>query len=500
MPPPTPSSSAVRGAAVAASALALLGACGTVSPSLYVSSRTAPPRDVARKVGAPAPAAPPQPQPQAPEPVPAPRSLADLVDLALAREPATRATWHDARAAAAQAGSQRSLYWPSLEATASLLRQRSGGGPNRASSTSTTAGASASLTWLLLDLGARGALVDAADRLLVAARLAEHAAVADLVLQVQQTYFQYLGARALAEAEKTSVRQAETSLAAAEARRQAGLATIADVLQARTALSQVQLVLQQAEGQALALRGALATLAGLSPTAELEVGALPAEVDTARARPTVDELLALAAARNPDVARARALADAADARARAASRAAWPTLSFQASAGRTHYLAPEGLDPTTSWSAGLVLRVPMFEGLGPAYDALAARATADAARARADAAGQRVALDVWTSYQGLSSAGRRLETSRDLLASARASSDVARGRYQEGVGSILDLLNAQSALETAQAENVRARSDYLVALAQLTRASGRLDLPAAAPAAPAPSDPQVAPPALEGTP
>jgi outer membrane protein TolC len=469
---------------VAATAVLLLGACGTLSPSRYVSTRTAPPPEVARAAAEAAAAPPPAPGPRAPPEPPkapaAPRSLADLVDLALSRDPATRAAWHDARAAAAQAGSQRSLYWPALDVSASLLRQRSTGGRGRDPFTSTTATATANLTWLLLDLGARSALVDSADRLLVAARLAEHAAVADLVLQVQQTYFQYLGARALAEAEVAAVRQAETSLAAAEGRRSAGVATIADVLQARTALSQVQLTLQQAEGQALALRGALATLAGLPPTAELEVGALPAEVNTARARPAVDALLAEAAARNPDLGQARAVAAAADARARAASRAALPTLSFQVGGGRSYYFAPEDTDPSNTWIAGLVLRVPIFEGLSPAYDALEARASADAARARADAASLRVSLDVWTSYQGLLTAGRRLDTARDLVSSARASADVTRGRYQEGVGSILDLLNAQAALETAQAEDVRARSDYLIALAQLTRATGRLDLPATA--------------------
>jgi outer membrane protein TolC len=56
------------------------------------------------------------------------------------------------------------------------------------------------------------------------------------------------------------------------------------------------------------------------------------------------------------------------------------------------------------------------------------------------------------------------------------------------VGSILDLLNAQAALELARAEGIRARADYLVSLAQLARAAGRLDLAAGARApAPGPS-------------
>jgi outer membrane protein TolC len=400
------------------------------------------------------------------------------VDLALARDPATRATWHDARAAAAQAGGVRSVYLPSLDASASLVRQQTVAAPGRPGALQFTWGATAAVTWVLLDLGVRGALVDEADRLLVAARLGEHAAVADLVLRVQQTYFQYLAARALLEAESAAVRQAEASLDAAEGRRRAGLATVADVLQARTALSQVRLAQQQAEGQALATRGALATLAGLAPTADLEVGELPLTVDAAAAGPAIDELLEAAAARNPDLGRARAAADAAAARARAASRAAWPILSFQGSATTTSYLQPSSLSGGESWSAGLVLRLPTFEGLRPAYDALAAREAADAARDRADATGQRIALDVWTSWQTLRTAGRRVTTSRDLVESARASADVAGGRYREGVGSIVDLLTAQAALELAQAEDVRARTDFLVGLAQLARATGRLDLPA----------------------
>jgi outer membrane protein TolC len=327
--------------------------------------------------------------------------------------------------------------------------------------------------------------VDEADRLLLAARLGERAAVADLVLAVQQTWFRHLAARALVEAEGAALRQAETSLAAAEGRRRSGLATVADVLQARTALSQVRLALQQAEGQALSTRGALATLAGLPPTAELEVGVLPEAVDAAAAQPGIDELLAAASAANPDLGRARASASAAEARARWVARAPAPVLSLQASGTRSWFLDPAHTAPLDAWTFGLVLRLPTLDSVRPAYDALAAREAADAARDRADATAQRVSLDVWTSWQGLRTAARRVATARDLLASARASADVATGRYREGVGSVVDLLNAQAALELARAEDVRARTDYLVGLAQLARATGRLDLPAAVAPAPA---------------
>lgn len=488
-----------RSIALAVASVALASGC---LPSTWVARKAPPPPDVAREEQAraaanPLPIAPPAaPSTSAPAPTPAePRSLSDILELALSRDPSTRAAWYDARAAAAQAGSERSAWLPDLDVSLLLSRQRTGSTINgRPDSKQTTLTPSATLTWLLVDLGVRGALIDAADFTATAARLAEVSAVSNLVLSVQQTYFGYLGARALVEAETATVKQAETSLAAAEARQRAGLATIADVLQARTALSQARLTLQQFQGQALAVRGALATLAGLGPAAELDLGMLPADVSTEAAQPAIDALLAAAESHNPDVASARAAAEAAGARARAAGRAVWPTLSFQSSVFEPFYLSPKGVSESPGWIFGLALRLPL-DGLGvkPAYDVLAARAAADAARSRADATSQRVALDAWTGYQGVRTAAGRIATSRDLLDAARANADVAQGRYKEGVGSILDLLNAQAALELAQAESIRARADYLVSLAQLARASGRLDAvsrqPAAAPPAQAPQAP-----------
>jgi outer membrane protein TolC len=470
-----------RRAAAAAAALLVASGCGYLRPSRHVDARIAPPQDVARRAAQATPPDAPPPGTPAAAPaadagVPAPRSLADLLDLALRRDPATRAAWQDARAATAQAAGRRSLYLPGLAASAEVDRARIGASQGREAAVDTAATVGAQISWLLLD-PVRGAQVEEADRLAAAARLAEHSAVADLVVRVQETYFRHLAALALVESEAAAVRQAETSLAAAEERRRAGVATVADVLQARTALSQARLLLQQFEGEALAVRGALATLAGLPPTAELEVGTLPARVAPEETEPAVEALLERARALNPDLGQARALAEAAGARARAASRAPWPVLSLQAGAARSWTLSGDDHDPFDTWSAGLALRLPLFHGLRPAYEALAARASAEAARARADATGQRVALDVWTSFQTLRTAGRRVGTARDLVESAQASADVARGRYQEGVGSILDLLTAQAALESARAEDVRARADYLVAAARLARASGRLELP-----------------------
>jgi outer membrane protein TolC len=68
-----------------------------------------------------------------------------------------------------------------------------------------------------------------------------------------------------------------------------------------------------------------------------------------------------------------------------------------------------------------------------------------------------------------------VRTAEDLLVSASQSSEVALARYKAGVGTILDLLAAQTALAAARAQRVDARLTWSVSLAQLAHDAGVLD-------------------------
>ncbi|MDR2112696.1 MAG: TolC family protein, partial [Candidatus Accumulibacter sp.] len=88
---------------------------------------------------------------------------------------------------------------------------------------------------------------------------------------------------------------------------------------------------------------------------------------------------------------------------------------------------------------------------------------------------QQVALEVWTNYQDLVTATQSIRTAADLLASAEQSERVALGRYKAGVGTILDVLNAQSALASARVQRIQAALDWSVSRAALAKAVGTLD-------------------------
>ena len=199
---------------------------------------------------------------------------------------------------------------------------------------------------------------------------------------------------------------------------------------------------------------------------------------------SVDRLIAEAESIRPDLGAARARAAAAHAHVGSVRAAGLPTLTGSASVSRPYYDNIGAAMPyANNYSFGLFLRVPLFTGFKSTYDTKSAEAQANAADAGAETTAQLVIFQVWSSYYGLTTAAEQVRASRDLLESARESAEVARGRYREGVGSILDLLTAESAFANALAQDVRSRAGFLLAMAQLAHDTGRVDtsLPEASP-------------------
>ena len=404
-------------------------------------------------------------------------TLPDIVDLALKNNPATRLSWARARAAADTYGASRGSLFPTLTADVTGTRTRALAAPGRPAGERTMYGPSFGLSWLVLDFGGRSGSIDAARQTAIAADLSHNVAVQNTILQVEIALFDYLATRALRDAARVSVDEARASLNAAEERRRVGLATIADVLKARTALSQTQLTLESLEGGMLVAQGGLAVAMGLPANASYEVPNLPDAPPSDSLRgveQSVDTLIAVATRMRPDLAAVRAEAAAAAADVRVARSALMPSINLNAIGGYTGSDVPTFRGRT--YTIGLGFDLPVFSGFSREYTARAAAAELEAARARTDLTRQQVALQVFTAYYNLQTASERVRTAADLLASATESESVARGQYREGVGSIVDLLIAQSALAEARAQNVQARWQWRGALAQLAHDVGVLGL------------------------
>lgn len=399
-------------------------------------------------------------------------TLADVVQIALANNPLTRASWHAARSAGALAGARRSSYYPYVDLAGSVAFSQTSSSDGRQGDPAMVGATALGLSYLLFDFGGRRATAQEAYWNLIASDWLHNATIQNTVFTVQATYFLYLSLKSQLVAANSAVESARQNYEAATRRHDAGVATIADVLQAKTALSQQELNVNSLEGQVQVLRGALATAMGLPATIPIDVGDLPGEIPPDYRLDAVEKLVTSALLQRPDLSAARALVERAVQRVDVVRSEGLPTVNVAASTTPSWYLPGDVAHYQTNWSTRVLLNVPLFTGYARSYDLLRATEDLEVARAQADTAEQQTILQVWTSYYALDTATRRLATSKDLLASAAQSERVAFARYKEGVGTILDLLVAQAALANARATEIQARTDWFVALARLARDTG----------------------------
>ena len=400
-------------------------------------------------------------------------TLAEVVDVALRNSPATRLSYSQALAAADVYGSSKGRYLPTVTVGAAAQRSLAVAAQGQNSIERTQYGPTLSLQYTVLDFGGRNGSVDVAKETAVAADLAHNATVENTILLVEGATFNYLSTRAQRDAQRTALDLASKALDAANERHRVGLATIADVLQAQTARSQAELLLQTLDGQLQLTHGSLAVAMGLPANTAFDVPDMPVADSVHFIAESVDTLIDLAVKNRPELAASRAQAAAANSQIRVARSGYLPTLGFTGAGGNTRSTVSSFQG--NSYNLNFGLSVPVFSGFSNHYDVAAASENYQAALARTETTKEQVIQQVFNAYYLLRTSTNQVRTSRDLLASATQSEEVARERYREGVGTIVDLLIAQSALASAQAQAIDARWDWRTALAQLAHDVGVLN-------------------------
>jgi outer membrane protein TolC len=122
--------------------------------------------------------------------------------------------------------------------------------------------------------------------------------------------------------------------------------------------------------------------------------------------------------------------------------------------------------------------VPLFTGFRNTYQIRSSESVLEGKVAARDLLANQVALDVWKAYQNMLTDSQALRTANDLVASAEQSEKMTLGRYKAGVAklSIVDVLNAQSALASAHQQRVTALYNFQSSRLALAQAIGVLDL------------------------
>ncbi|CAG0939168.1 Outer membrane protein OprM [Gallionellaceae bacterium] len=403
-----------------------------------------------------------------------PLALADVVDLTLCNNPQTRSLWASARAQAAQLGSSMSSYLPTLSGPVSISGSSNKIGGTTTDSTQGNIGVTAS--YLLYDFGGRDASVENAKQLLMAVNATRDETLQGNFLAAVQSYYALLSARASVQSFQAAEDAAKKSLDAAQARYKAGTATLADRLQAQTALSQAVLNHIRAMGDVATAQGTLANIMGFDANQPFELApAQEPRLDSVAER-DIGKLIADARQSRPDLLAADAQIKAAEAQLAATKSSGLPTITLDGGVSLAQSRG-SGVDGTTrNGNVGVTVRVPWFSGYRDTYQNRVAQAQLEGKVAERDRVANQIALDVWKAYQGLLTNSQALRAADDLMASAEQSEKVASGRYQAGVGSILDALTAQSALASARQQRVAALYTFQASKFTLAQSIGQLDL------------------------
>jgi TolC family type I secretion outer membrane protein len=389
-------------------------------------------------------------------------NLPDVINIALCDNPQTREAWASARVQAAQVGVAQAGFLPNASLSASGSRISPGTSQRNIGLT---------LSYLLYDFGARAASLENARQLLAAASATQDSTVQTVFLLAVQSFYQVQATQAALDAAHESERAAKESFTAAEVRYTIGSGTPADKLQAQTAYSQATLNRISADGSMKNVQGTLANMLGLDANRKVTLASANATIIPADFERDVSMLIEEAKQRRPDLVAAAAQVKAAEASADAARAAGKPSISLNAS---TNQARTAGVTSHGS-SVGVNLSVPLFSGYATTYRIRAAEAQVETRNIQLERLRLQVALDVWTAYQNLTTATQSLRTSADLLSSAEQSERVALGRYKAGVGSILDVLNAQSALASARQQRIQSAFNWNISRATLAQSMGSLD-------------------------
>jgi outer membrane protein TolC len=306
------------------------------------------------------------------------------------------------------------------------------------------------------------------------AEVAEAAAAADrrrveqdLALAAAGAYGRVVQLEAALAATRSAVDAAEADLLRARERRDAGLATEADVLTMDVHVAAARQRHVQATGELRVARAELNVAIGapLDDTFVVAWPAPPAAVERA------DVLEAAALSARPEAEQAR-LAGELRANETRLAHAAWlPQVGF------TGLYEWNGADPgamVPSWTVGGRLTLNLFRGFADKARHAAAAEGERRQRAELEQTLLQIRLEVRSALARLEAAQAALAVGQAAEAQARESQRILRDRYDSGLATIAEVLRAAEAVVQAESQAIAARLAVTLQWLALERAAGRL--------------------------
>ncbi len=360
--------------------------------------------------------------------------------------------------------SQAALF-PSVGINSSVTNSGNGF-INNSSQGSTSFNGSVQLNYDLYTSGNRQATIQAAEEQLRVDELNVENQSLTIRLNTTTQYYNLQQADEQVRINRSAVANAQASLRDTQAREQAGVGTRFDVLQAQVNLANAQQLLTNAISQQQIARRQLATLLSLSQSVDISA-ADPVQIAGLWPQ-TVEQSIVQAFQNRPELQQQLAQRNISEQQRRQALSLLGPQISLAANYNLLDRY-DDGVSITDGYSVGLQGNLSLFDG-GVAR-ARAAQSRANIAIAETQFGSQRdlIRFDVEQYYSQLQSNLNNVQTSSVALNQAREALNLARLRFQAGVGTQTEVIDAENDLTRAEGNRVTAILDYNRALANLQR-------------------------------
>jgi len=328
------------------------------------------------------------------------------------------------------------------------------------------------LSQLVTDFGRTGSLVDSAKLHAQAQDQVTQTTRAQILLAVNRAYFGALRAEAVLKVAQQTVTARQLVADQVSALARSNLKSTLDVSFANVNLSDAKLLLAGAQSNVKSAYAELATAIGLPGQYAQGGFSLALEPMPDLLPVTLDSLMDKALRDRPELASVRLEQNAAQRFAQAEKDLMLPTISVAASAGFVP--AAEAQVPGRYGAVGVNVSIPILNGHLFRARRTEAELRAKAASQNVNDLANRVARDVRLAYLNATNAFERLTLTTELLDQARLALDLAQRRYDLGLGSIVELSQAQLNVTGAEIAGSSAEFDYQFQRANLSYQIGAL--------------------------
>jgi outer membrane protein TolC len=399
-------------------------------------------------------------------------TLPRCIGIAVKRQPNIIAYQSAVSATQSRVGQAQANYYPQVALSGGYSRISPVGGRSTGTTTvSGTGGAynwyssSASVTQNIYDFGKTSTQV-AIQKLNVDASRSDLENITEqIVFNVKQAYYGVLQAQKNRAVAEEAVKQFQQHLDQAKGFYEVGTKSRFDVTKAEVDLSNARLNLIRADNTLKVAAVNLNNAMGLpgAPEYTIEDNLTFKKYET-----TLEAALSTAFKNRPDLQAITLRRKASEEAVSLAKTGYYPSLTGNAA----YNWGAENFPLDHGWNAGAALTVPLFSGFLTKQQVSEARANLNAAKANEDLVKQTIVLDVQQAYLNLKEAESRIPTAEITVKQATENLDIANGRYVAGVGSPIEVTDAQVVSINAKTTYIQALSDYKVAQASLEKAMG----------------------------